>query len=235
MGFWGSIGKGLLGAVGLGAAPFTGGASLATILPGAIGSVAGGLAKGAEKGRESQNTAANDAAKFSLQERAGHEQALENRAGIDLRRKADSREAQGDAYSKAMRGAYGMHVQDVHANRPAGVPTIAFSGGMRPSAYGQEGRDASKTLNEQAMKALMDGEHFDALPEMERTQPAAYKGPGFWENVLGGVGTAGTTIKGLQTDAMNSTNNQNILAAIGRIGQSGGRNPLGSLADEENR
>src|SRR3990167_11209468 len=50
MGFWSGLGKGLLGAGGAIAAPFTGGASLATVIPAILGT-AGAIASGASAGR----------------------------------------------------------------------------------------------------------------------------------------------------------------------------------------
>src|SRR5262245_36075149 len=60
MGFLGALGKGLGMAAGIGGAPFTGGASLAAVLPSILdvgGSVIGGMAKGSADSRAAENTA----------------------------------------------------------------------------------------------------------------------------------------------------------------------------------
>lgn len=214
MGFWSTLGKIGKGALGLAAAPATGGASLIPMIADVAGSVGSSLASGAQKGRETQNVAAQDKAGFQLAERKAAEDALMGRQDLDLKQRGFKRDAQTDAYRKALQGALGKNVQDVSLSMPAGIPKFSFGGGLRPSALGQEGRDAATELNRQAMQALMAGESFDTLPGIERTAAPEYKKPGFWENTLGAIGTAGTAIGGANAAAEGRSQQERIAKAI---------------------
>jgi len=196
---WGTLLK--VGA-GIAGAPFTGGMSLIPALTSAGLDVAGGIAGGMSKGRADENQAAQQSAQLGLQESKNAEDALMNRQGLDLRQRQFGQDSESDSFRKALQGALTMNMRDVTANRPEGIPTIAFGGGGRPSAIGQEGRDAGALLNSKAMQKLIGGEKFDELPPIERMQSPEFKGAGFWENLMGGAGAVGKGLSGAQ--ALNS-------------------------------
>lgn len=160
---------------------------------------AGGVSRGMQSGREAENAAANEAMRFALNEREGAEQALQGRGALDLRQREFAQGSQTDAFKKALSSAILKNLQDVSVNRPQGVPTIAFKGGLRPSAMGTEGREAASLMNKLAMEKLASGEKFAALPPIQRLQAPEYKKPGFWENFLGGAGAVGNAISGAQS------------------------------------
>lgn len=193
MGFWstlaniGKIGGGIVGA------PFTGGASLASLLPMGL-DIAGSLARGKETGRENQNAAAFNEAQFRQQEAARKENALQGRAGLDLKRREQGRDFENQAFRNALLGAYGKNVQDVSMVRPKGIPTMSFTGGSRPSALGAEGRTAADAMYRKAMEHVLTGENYADLPGIESVAAPKYKGPGALENILGIAGAAGGTM-----------------------------------------
>lgn len=194
-----------LGKIAMNVVPalFTGGASLpaTTALTtggkilnvlGKAAPIAQGIAGGMQKGREGENTAAEDAASFKLRESGQHEQGLMGRADLDLKQRALKQDHLERAYDLARKSALAKNLKDVTVGGvPRGVNKVTFSGGMRPSAFGQEGMDAANEMHQQAMRALVSGEQFNALPALERIAPAEYKKPGFIENLAGGVGMVG--------------------------------------------
>lgn len=212
----------LAGIGGAIAAPFTGGATLPLTFgsfmkqaaPGLIGSVASGLAGGAQKGREGQNNNAIQQALFAQQENQNKYRAGVENAGIDLERRKFAQGSQSDAYKKAIQSALGMNLQDAHVNRPKGVPNISYSGGLRPSALGAEGRAASSELNKQAMLKLMNGEKFDELPQYQGTAAPTYKGPGAFENIMGTVGLGANSLNTAMGAAEDRSAMQKYIDAI---------------------
>lgn len=168
MGFWSTIGKGL----GIAAAPFTGGASLAAIP--AIDAISKGM------GNASQAQASNRGTKAELM--LDQNSALEREL---LAREAEKRQAQGTAYQNAVRADYANNFKP--AARPEGIPNISFGPGLS-----QAGKGASSELFNQAMTRLQ-------APDLSRGQTGmpAYKDlstnkdfkktltPGIWERILG--------------------------------------------------
>lgn len=229
----------LAGALGLGAGTAAAGGAAATAGSGILskiakgasaaskiaGPIASGLASGAQKGREGENTAAADAARFKLSESTAHETGLENRAQLDLSRRADARTGQSDAYNKALKSALGMNVKDFEidpSSLPRGVSLLKTSGGLRPSAMGPEGRAAHELMNKQAMAKLLAGEHYDELPPMERTAPGEFKKPGVLENVAGAVGMGANAINANNASNEQMSMQERIAKAIESIGGGGG-------------
>jgi len=97
-----------------------------------------------------------------------------------LHARRDAREHEADAYGKAMRGAYGMNVQDVTFDTSkfhGKVPDVSFSGGSRPSAFGPEGRAAASTLYQNASERLKTAGQPLEIPEGS-----------FWEKLAGPAG-----------------------------------------------
>jgi hypothetical protein len=184
MGFWSALGKGLLGAAGAVAAPFTGGASLAAVIP-AIAGTAGSVI-GAMGDQAGQNRSERDIAERAFS--TDFERAAMGRADIDLARRGESREAEIDAYKKALRSALALNMGDVSIDRSqfkSQVPNIQFGGGMRPSAIGPQGRQAAELLNATSLRRLMSPDPFEKLPALEKQAPEKAS---FWEKLAGPVG-----------------------------------------------
>lgn len=189
---------------------FTNPATLASI----ASSVGSGLASGMEKDRGAKNLAAEQAAAFKLREAQGAEQATQGRADLELRQKQLAADELRKNYQSALRSAFAKNVQDVNLSGVApGVPVVNFGGGARPSALGAEGRQAAGLMFDKSLAGMRDGTSFSALPALERVSPAAHKGAGLWENVLGGVGMAGRAYQGVQ-DQQNAQENTGLLQSI---------------------
>jgi len=203
MGFWGSLLKDAVGFIpGVGPA-----LSMGLDMAGSVG-------KGMEAGREKSNVAAQDASTFQLREAQGAEGAVQNRAQIEVQQKRLADELLRNQAKSALQAAFAKNVQDVGVSgqRP-GTNVINFSGGARPSAMGQEGRDAASVLYDKSLEGMKNGPGFSPLTPIERVQPAAYKTPGFFENLLGTAGTIGKGITGLQ-DRHAADDTQGLIAKL---------------------
>jgi hypothetical protein len=126
-----------------------------------------------------------------------------------------------------------MNMRDVVANRPEGIPTISFGGGPRPSAIGQQGRDAGAVLNQKAMERLISGEKFDQLPPIERMQAPEHKNAGFWENLLGTAGAVGKGISGAQAMQQQGDFQKRIQDLIDQLSKGGGTPPFVPRSKDE--
>lgn len=191
MGFWSKLGKGLLGAAGVIAAPFTGGASLATVIPavaGAGSAVLGAMSDSAAANRGAATDVALTQDQQRLQGMRHNEDAVMGRADLELRRRDDTRTGTNNAFRNAVRAAIGKNIQDVSFARPPGAEGRGMKGGLRPSALGEEGRAAMALMHDKAMRELMTDPQYSQLPEIERFSPSAMPKPGFMEKVLGPVG-----------------------------------------------
>lgn len=187
--------------------------------PNTYASIAGGLAGGMEKGRQAENVGKLQTADFKAQQAAQREAALMNRAGLDLKQRDFAQGSQNNAYKNALLSSMAMNMKDVSANRPKGIPTIAFSGGMRPSAIGPEGRAAAATMNKKSLASLVGGEQFDKMPAYAGVDAPEYKNPGFWENALGVTGMVGKQVAGQQDAARQNEFQNKILAQIEKLNQ----------------
>ena len=162
---------------------------------------AGAIAGGMEKGRTDQNAALFDRAGLEQRRAESHENALQNRADLDIRRRTYAHDAERTSLADALRSAYAKNVQDVSFTRPSGVPSGRMMGGARPSALGAEGRAAADLMHRKAMERAMNGEQFDPLPPIERVNIPMPRQAGFFENILGGAGAVGGAIRNAEADA----------------------------------
>lgn len=196
MGFWGSIvdfGKDLFTGGGTG-----GGTSTAQKIMQGIqtaGSVAGSIAKGREAGRDKEILVNSDQDKTRLAADRNYEQALIERAALDLQRREDSRASETDAYRKAMASALALNMRDAAFNRPDGVPNISLGGGARPSAIGAQGREAAEILNRKALENLLAGSNYDELPGLTKSTVTAAPKASVLDHILGAAGTIGGVLE----------------------------------------
>lgn len=198
MGFWSNIGKVLSVGGGLAAAPFTGGASLLpTILEGA-GAVVGGMGNAATANRGEQDRTNLTRDQIGLSAANSFENALQNRARLEIDQRQEGRDAEKAAYLNALKSALAMNMQDAHFDRSGfktNVPNISFSGGARPSAIGAQGREAAALLNNSSLQKLMAPQPTTELPAAERYQMHEPSKASFWEKLAGPLGM-GLTIAG---------------------------------------
>lgn len=188
MGFWSGLGKGLLGASGVIAAPFTGGASLATVLPailGGVGAVASAASQGRAGGRVAEAGVNQSQDRNKLQAAQLLEQALQGRASLDLNQKKmledalSSRSttdlnqrnfalaAPGKRATNSVRGDVLANAQDATlSGLPSRVNVPNISGGLRPSMMSSNTRQLGQSMSRDALLQQMAGDKFDAPPPM---------------------------------------------------------------------
>ncbi len=164
-----------------------------TALP-IAGNIAGSLAAGREAGRTQTNNNTITRDTQQANNAAEYEKALEQRAGIELAQKQDTRAAQNDAYKNALRSSLLMNLQDASFNRPTGVPNIALSGGLRPSAIGPQAKQAAQLMNQKALMELMNGESYSDLPAPEKVGLTALQTPSGVDTALGVAGSVGNAL-----------------------------------------
>lgn len=230
MGFWSGLGNvlkkvalpaaSIVGTIATGgaAAPLTGlAAKLAAAgkVAGIAGDVAGSLAKGRETGRDKENAQTITQDQLRLAAAREFEDARMNRADLDLKRRADGRVATENNFRNSLLGALAKNMQDGSFNRPDGVPTIALSGGLRPSALGVEGRAAGEALNAQALKSLLEGEDpYVDVGEAERFAPSKLKKGGAMDTILGTIGAVGGAANRVNTELKQDEQNSFIRKLI---------------------
>lgn len=211
MGFWSGLGKVLSVAAPVIAAPFTGGASLVGLkaaLPGIIsgaGSAIGAMGGAASANRGEQDRMNMSRDQLAVQEAGRYENALQNRARLELEQRAQADAERKAAFSDALRSALAMNMQDAKFDRSGfktPVANISFSGGARPSALGGQGRDAATAMNNSALQRLMNPEAMQELPAAERVKASEPSKASFWEKLAGPLGM-GLTIAGQGLDAAN--------------------------------
>lgn len=180
------------GTAATGAAAGGGGlmATLPTVLKGgaAIANAVGGAAtanRGAAEGAQLQRDS------LGLGAANAYENALLNRADLDLKQRDFARTSETDAFQKALRSALALNFSPVA--RPDGVPTVSFVG----KGIGDQGRMAAQTLSDKMLQRLKTGEQFETLPAPERYTPAPAQGASTTEklmNILGPSLTVASTL-----------------------------------------
>ena len=173
-----------------------------------VAPIAGAAASGAAEGKKSEAELQNqqDAIRLRGQESlqdallrlmSEREQGIVNRGNLDLQQRKYALAAPDAKTSQVMRGDLLSNVQDVSVNRPAGIPVMKFTGGLRPSALGESSRLAGKTLAEQALASLQAGEKFDTpamqeAPILPMFQTTPLPKSSWWQKALGALGTIGS-------------------------------------------
>jgi hypothetical protein len=108
-----------------------------------------------------------------------------------LRKQMEEANRQGRA-QQTVRGDLMANVQDARFSRPAGVPDMSLSGGLRPSALGPNSREAGRELSSQALSALKSGDTFMPINPMGPIDlDANMPQESTFDKILGGVGAVG--------------------------------------------
>lgn len=221
MGFWDALKKfgPMAGAIaatvasGGAAAPLIGVAGkLSTLgkVAGMAGDIAGAVGKGREEGRDKENAQTMNQDAMRLQAMRDFENATMNRSDLELKQKGDSRQATESNFRNALLGALAKNMQDGSFNRPDGVPTIALSGGLRPSALGLEGRAAGEAMSAKALQSLLNGEEYADVAAPERFNPSEMKKGGVIDSILGAAGTVGNVANRVNADNVQTEQNSFI-------------------------
>lgn len=204
-----------------------GGGGLKDLIGAGLGA-AGSMAEGREKGRavENANTTLQDNQRLIANR--DFESGLQDRAKLDMDRREFAQKSRGTNFADALKSSIAMNLRDGAFNRPEGIPTISLSGGLRPSAMGEQGRAAAAAMNDQAMRALLAGETFDELPALERFTPTEMKKGGALDTILGIAGTlgkAGENLEARQEQNTQSSLIQKLLAQAQQDAASGVQTP----------
>ena len=200
MSIWSRIGKGLLAAAPIVAAPFTAGTSLSALpaVLGGAGAVVGALGQGAAQNRGAQTAATLDRDVIAQKAAAEYENAQQNRAKLDLDQREEAARLQSDAWKKALQSSLALNWSP--ATRPQGVANISFVG----KGIGEQGKTAAEALNRAVTLKLLEGEKFKDLPALERFTPSELPKASTWEkiaNILGpSLSIAGKLVKSKQDD-----------------------------------
>lgn len=183
MGIWSKILKG----VAIGAAPFTGGASLAAMpMIDAVSKGLGGASQAAASNRGTK-------AEMMMDQNSDLEREL-------LAREMNSRQARNDAYQGAIRADMAQTWKP--ATRPGNIPTISYGGGLSP-----EGLDAVRTAANQYRGRLgaADLQSPSGMPsyrnlaqdkDYQKTQKS-----GIWEKIAG-IASAALPVAGMAMGGM---------------------------------
>jgi hypothetical protein len=174
----------------------------ANILSGAqaAGQASGNAAAAREAGRktETDNIVTQDQQR--LQATTAKENAVQGRAGIEIDQRTEGRAAGNDAYKNALLSALAMNMQDVSINRPKGVPHMSFSGGARPSAIGEQGREAAGLMNARSLDTLRNPQALSELPAMESFTPSVLPKATGVDTALGIGGVVGDVLAGMSAN-----------------------------------
>ncbi len=120
-------------------------------------------------------------------------------AQIELLRKQMEEANRAGRAQQTVRGDLQANVQDARFSRPTGVPDMALSGGLRPSALGPNAREAGRTLSSQALSALQRGDSFMPLNPTGPIDLSANMPQESWfDKLLAGVGAVGGAVSSYQ-------------------------------------
>lgn len=208
------VGGGLLGGLGKG----LGWLNRAAPLLGSLSGIAGNAATGAAAGRATeaelllrqqqlQQQTARDAAADAFNRGAYQGDDTFRRGQFAQQQQNDQLQRPSLFGRQALAGGLMQGLQDVNIGRPAGstIPTFNVSGGLRPSAMGQQARDAGGEMSRVALMNMLSGG-----PAPIAMGPQADLGPGYQTpaevplpqagpggTLLGGLGLGGSLLGGL--------------------------------------
>ena len=183
MSILGSIGKGILRHI-----PVIG------PIAGDIAEVASALGSGRAQGRTAENITQGQYDQNRIAASRMMEDALMNRAGLDLQQRQFGLQAPKQRASNAVQGDILANVQDAQVQGPivgtgGRVPTI--TGGLRPSLLSPNTRQLGTTLSRDALLQQMQGDRFAPLPPVSIPQITPPKQAGAFDKILGGIGLGG--------------------------------------------
>lgn len=166
---------------------------LAMAIP-AIASAIGKIGHGGAKGKEQERMTAADYAlqrdRLGLTGYGQYENALQDRAKLDLLQRQFAQDSQKNAFQNALRSS--LVGGWAPATRPSGVANISFVGKGFNTPTAQA---ASSEMDRQSLIKLLDGEKFDALPSLSPyhfSSPEQMPGASTTEKMMGILGLVGT-------------------------------------------
>lgn len=195
MGFWSTFGKIALPALGVAAAPFTGGGSLLTTLGlgaktagliGAGANVAGKLASGASRQRAEDRGAQTE---FDLYNNQAYNTAQQSRTGQQNTQALQYANARTQAEKDRMRQLASADM--LGSSKPPTDPRARLSGA------GYMSPETIAMMRDRAMKALESGSDVPQLTDMPAYREAQMAQPGKTDSILNALSMGSTILGGL--------------------------------------
>lgn len=214
----GKIGASFIPGVGPVASKVLDGISMGGDVLSNMGRVSGDAAKGVQDTRllENQIAQGGDRNKLTrsgqqIDQTQGHDAQALQRAALLEKMGMDRAQMGIDApMARTKQAAYGdalKNVQDVNIDfqgQTGPMSKFNVTGGIRPSMFGQNARDAGGELGRQALMALMSKSDVPAMTDVPEPSPLVEmpelsqpQGSGVLEKVLGGVGLGGSILGGI--------------------------------------
>jgi hypothetical protein len=137
-----------------------------------------GGAKGMQQDRQTKDAANLQRDQLALQQENLRQNALLDRARLDLQQREADAKARQEGFAGALRSASIQQWQP--AARPNGVPSISFV--RKPDSA------ALPEYERQMMLRLLQGEQFDALPQLPTMRVSQPAQASTWEKIAGGLG-----------------------------------------------
>ena len=178
MGFWGALLGGITGLAGLFKKPAVQQGA------GVLGGILGGGAKGSQDARLAQDLANARIYDSAMQGALGQ-------GNLDLNQRKFSLEAGGKRAADVGRASLMQNVGDFSMGGPGNWKA---TGGIRPSSFGPEAKEAARLLMARQLAGLQGPEQFAAIkyPEVPQASKA-----GIMEKLMGGLGLGGTILGGI--------------------------------------
>jgi hypothetical protein len=153
--------------------------------------LAGKIAEGRAKGRQAE-----------AQTNMGRDQVASNQYGIaqnaqmdaadlDLRRQQYVEDARAKRAKQAVIGDLLANIQDVNVSVP-GITNATVTGGIRPSALSDLGREGGRQLNQQALLRMLQGDEFTGGEMLSGPGLTALPKGNTADSILGALGTYGS-------------------------------------------
>jgi hypothetical protein len=202
MSFWSGLGKVLKIGAGIAAAPATGGLSLIPTALDAGGAMLSAAGQASASNRGAQTAATLHRDRLGIEAESDYQNSLLKRAELEMKQREMDQAARLDAAKQAILADRMKHWAP--AERPSfsgggfKIPTISFTRGI-----GEGGMKAVEELERQALIRQLQGETFEALPELTRYQLAELPKASTWEklaNILGPTLNVAGAISGMRQD-----------------------------------
>lgn len=184
----------------------SGGVDYAGLVKTGLG-VAKGLSegRGAEQAANTASTITRDSQGISAQ--AQNDQARAQAAQIEMEQKEAQRTALNDAYKNALRSSLALNMKD------ASLPFSTGSGGARPSAIGEQGKQAAELMNAKALTELMDPTQLTKLPMPDAYSLTDLPKQSGLDTALGIAGTVGNVLT-QQQQRTDATKQNDLIAQL---------------------
>jgi hypothetical protein len=123
------------------------------------------------------------------------EQALQNRAQLEMQQKQFGLQAPQARASNSVRGDTLANLQDATiSGLPSRINVPQIGGGLRPSLLSQNSRDLGKDMSRQALMQQLQGDQFTPMPAANIPSITPMPQAGALDKILNTVGVIGTGV-----------------------------------------